>query len=47
LAQLVEFAQQRPPFHHASSVACKVVKALLHQEGKEGAEDVAADCRIG
>jgi hypothetical protein len=39
----IEFAQQRPPFHVAAGIPGKIVELLLQQEGKEGAEDMAAD----
>src|SRR5262249_57039359 len=42
-AQLIEFAQQRSPFHVAAGIPGKIVELLLQQEGKEGAEDMAAD----
>jgi hypothetical protein len=40
---LIELAQQRPPFHVAAGIPGKIVELLLQQEGKEGAEDMAAD----
>jgi hypothetical protein len=43
LAQLIELAQQRPPFHVAAGIPGKIVEMLLQQERKEGAEDMAAD----
>jgi hypothetical protein len=46
LAQLIEFAQQRPSFHRAAGSACEAVEAFLQQKGKERAEHMAPDRRV-
>ena len=43
----VEIAQQDTPFGNGASLPGEIVEMLLHDEGKEGAEDMAADGGIG
>jgi len=45
--QPVEIAQERPPFGAGSGLGSQIVEVFLHDEGKEGAEYMAADGGIG